>query len=123
MKAVIREYPRLKKEYDALHTVSITPNYTNSGGKGYAISDPTAQAAIRELQEQNQREYEAVKCAIFVTEKKSAGNLRLDVIRKVFWQRSHTLQGAADAIHISYRTARRYQIDFVYLTAYFLGLF
>ena len=41
------------------------------------------------------------------------GGQTLRLVRMVFFHRSHTLEGAAQVLHISYRTARRRQDAFI----------
>lgn len=121
VKAVIRAYPDLKARYRALHESSVTPRYGLSGGSG-GTGDPTAQTALRQLPPQEQREYEAVEAAIRETGQMSDGETRITIIDLVFWRQSHTLEGAAQRTHVSYRTSRRKQNDFVRLVAEKMGL-
>ena len=113
VKGMIRRYPELCAKEKALHDVSLSPN--NSGmptGKG-KHSDPTADAALRELPEINRREMEAVRKAIEETRRLDTGEERLRMIRLVFWDRTHTLEGAAMTCHVSYVTARRWHGKFI----------
>lgn len=71
---------------------------------------------------QEQRELDAVEAAIRETALLLDGSARLELIELVFWQRSHTLQGAAMQVHISYASARRKEAAFVYLVARNLGM-
>lgn len=121
VRAVIRAWPDLKRKAEELRAPSITPHYGHSGGSG-GTSDPTAQTALRQLPRQEQREYEAVEAAIRETGRMSDGETRLTIIELVFWRQSHTLEGAAQRTHVSYRTARRKQNDFVRLVAEKMGL-
>lgn len=116
VKDMIRRYPSLKKEYAELHTQAVTPAYTGMPGGGNA-SRATELIAVRELPSNKQREYEAVKRAIAATERMSASRDRLRIIKLVFWDRSHTLDGAALMIPCSYRTARRYHAEFIMAVA------
>lgn len=59
------------------------------------------------------RERDAVECAIAATERMRDGRDRLTLIRMVFWDRTHTLPGAALMIPCSERTAWRWQTSFV----------
>lgn len=84
-------------------------------------TDPVADAALRELPEINRREMEAVRQAIAETLTLDTGQERLQVIRCVFWDKTHTLEGAAMKLHISYVTARRWHGEFIKKVAYFFG--
>lgn len=121
IKNIIRDYPRLKQEYEALHEQSVTANASGMPGGG-TVSRGTEDIAIRELPNTSQREYEAVKQAIAVTERMNASRDRLKIINLVFWKKTHTLEGAALTIPCSYRTARRYHESFIELVAEKYGL-
>ena len=70
----------------------------------------------------DRREYDAVRQAADETMQLPGGDARLGVIELMFWRRSHTLEGAAAAVHVSERTARRYHTDFIRLVAKKYGL-
>lgn len=55
----------------------------------------------------------AVEAAIEATKKLETGPDRLKIVKMVFWDRSHSLDGAALAVHVSERTAQRYHADFI----------
>lgn len=120
-KNVIRAYPALAKEYRELHEQSITANASGMPG-GSDVSRGTETVALRELPKQKQREYDAVRKAVLVTRQMRTGPERMKLIDMVFWKQSHTLQGAAMAINISYDTAINYHGDFIMLSAYFRDL-
>lgn len=121
VKNMIRAYPGLRKEYDDLHRQSITANMSGMPGGG-AASRGTENIALKELPKAKQMEYDAVRKAIAVTEKMKNGAERLKIINLVFWKNSHTLQGAAMAIPVSYETAVEYHRDFIMIAAYFREL-
>lgn len=117
VKNVIRAYPGLKKEYEELHEQSITANTSGmpgGGGAGRAVEG----IALRELPKPAQREYDAVRKTIMLTERMKAGSERIKLVDMVFWKGSHTLSGAAMALNISYETAVEYHRDFIMMTAY-----
>ena len=122
VKYMIRRYPELAEEHGELHRQSVTQQFEPSYAH-YTPHRATEQCAIRELRGTKQREYESVRRAIALTESApETGKLRLELIDLVFWKQSHTLEGAAMQLHCSYRTARRYQSDFIYLVAKYYGL-
>ena len=51
-------------------------------------------------------EYQAVREAVEQTEAMNGGKERIWLVRIVFWERTHTLEGAALEVHCSERTAR-----------------
>lgn len=58
-------------------------------------------------------EKNAVEAAIDVTKELMGGEDRLKIIELVFWERTHTLDGAAMQIPCGWRTAQRWQADFI----------
>lgn len=117
VKNVIRAYPELKREYNALHEQAVTANVSGlpgGGGAGRGVES----IALRELPKPKQREYDAVRNVIALTERMKTGKERLKMIDMVFWKKSHTLSGAAMALNISYDTAIDYHGDFIMLVAY-----
>ena len=57
-----------------------------------------------------------------VTQRMTTGYDRLKMLNLVFWKKSHTLQGAAMAVNVSYDTAIDYHGDFIMLVAFFRDL-
>lgn len=121
VKSIIRQYPALKQEYEALHEQSVTASITGMPGTG-AESRDTEDIAIRELPYTKQREYEAVKRAVASVNQSQTANDRLALVDMVFWKRSHTLSGAAYKLNLSYTTAQRYHGEFVIAVARYYGL-
>ncbi len=121
VKNIIRAYPGLKREYESLHEQSITANMSGMPGGG-GISRGTENIALKELPLPKQSEYDAVRKAILVTERMRTGEDRLKLMDLVFWKNSHTLQGAAMAVNVSYDTAIDYHGDFIMTVAYFRDL-
>ena len=121
IKNVIRAYPGLKQEYEALHTQNITDELSGmpkSGGSTRTVEN----IALKELPKPKQAEYEAVRQAVEGTKRLASGAERLKIINLVFWKQSHTLQGAALEAHISYDTAINYHGEFIRLVAYYRDL-
>lgn len=67
-------------------------------------------------------EYQAVREAVEQTEAMNGGKERIWLVRIVFWERTHTLEGAALEVHCSERTARRWHTEFILLVARKRGL-
>ena len=118
---MIRRWPKLKEKYADLHSQSITPAYKEQIGGGSA-SRAVEDISLRELPTTEQREFEAVRQAIEVTERYSNGRDRLMVINLVLWKQTHTLEGAALQIPCSSATAKRYHGEFIRLVASYYGL-
>lgn len=121
VKGMIRRYPDLCLKEAALHDTAITANISGMPGGGKR-TDKTADAALRELPKVNQRELEAVRAAIRYIEGLHSGKERMEIVKLYYWQRSHTLFGAANAIHISEKTALRWNRDFIMRVAENFGL-
>lgn len=69
------------------------------------------------------REAQAVSTAIGKTlEFLDDGELRIQLVDAMYWRRTHTMEGAAQKLNVSYRTARRWHVEFIKLVAYEMGL-
>lgn len=121
VRSVIRYYPKHEAALKDLHQTSVTASYAGMPHTG-TVGNPTAQAAVRHLPYDDQREYEAVLLAIQKTRCMPNGSLRLKLIRLVYWDRSHTVDGAGMAIGYGSRQARKINGDFIKLVAENLGL-
>lgn len=113
---MIRRYPQLRQEYEALHAATLTAAYTGmprAAGDGRSLEA----VALRELPSVRQNEYDAVRRAVELTEKYPNGQARLKVIRLVFWDRGHTLEGAALKVPCSPSCAKEWHGDFIRLVA------
>lgn len=112
-KAIIRDYPELKQQYDDLHRQRVTQCCTGmpgGSGGGRVIED----IALRQLPLCKQREYDAVFKAINSTKRKADGDKRLHLIRMVYWDQTHTVAGAALKLYIHPQTGKNWHRDFVY---------
>lgn len=122
VKNVLRAYPDYRRELARLRSsVAITPRYNANGG-GSGISMPTEDLAMRELPRKEQLRLEAVERAIAETKRLPNGIWRVSIIERVYFRKSHTLQGAADYCHVSYGAAKEWHGDFIRLVADHLGL-
>ena len=68
------------------------------------------------------RERQAIEAAVSQTLALPDGDARMKVIGLVFFQQTHTLEGAAMMVPCSERTARRWHTDFIKLVAKLYGL-
>ena len=122
VKGMIRRYPELCARQEELRRTKMSPNLTGMPGAHGQTSDPVADAALRELPEINRRELEAVRQAIEETRTLPNGEERLEMVRLVFWKKTHTLDWAAMKCHVSYATARRWHGEFIKNVARGFGL-
>lgn len=120
VRRVLCDYPRLRDELDALQAPLQRSGDALISASNSRTVERLATCTLPDRQEQ--RELEAVEAAIRQTRQRRDGAERLAIVHMVFFRHSHTLRGAADAVHVSYRTARRYQSDMIRQTAYCLGL-
>lgn len=121
VKNVLRAYPGMKRELQARQEQSVTVRYNQAGG-GSGPGRTTEQVALRELDPARMREYEAVSKAIRKTGYMPDGKLRNELIRLVYFRRTHNLYGAAERCHVSYATARNWHSVYLRLIAHYLDL-
>lgn len=120
-KHMVRSYPALKCEYDALHRQRITANITGLPRTGN-YSRSAENVVLRQLPRARQRELDAVEMAITKTKLMPSGADRLKVIDLVLWKGTHNIGGAAMQCNISETTAVRYHTDFIRLVGFCYGL-
>ena len=120
-KYMVRDYPVLKAEYEALHDQKVTKDYSQIRGSKTARRS-TEDVAVRCLPPAKQAEYDAVTKAIEKTKLLKTGPERLKLIDLVFWKNSHTLDGAAYVLGYSYENAQRWHSDFIRLVGFARGL-
>lgn len=111
-KAIVRSYPELKAEEEDLHQQKMTPTYDGMP-KGTGDGRGLENNALRELPLCKQRELDAVRHALAITRNMPCGQARLRMIDLVYWQRSHTLDGAAYTIHVHPQTAKNWNGLFI----------
>ncbi len=122
VKNVIRKYPSLREKLRALKSCQTTARYGKAGGGSSEPGRSTEAIALRELPENEQHYLDAVERAIRSTRRKPDGALRVKLIRLMYFEKSHTLSGAATVCHVSEATAKRWHGDFVRCVAKHLGL-
>ena len=120
-KYMVREYPALRGEYLERKTQRITSTISAVAGST-AASRTTENTALRQLPPAKQAEYDAVTKAIERTKQSRTSRERMAIIEMVFWKKSHSLQGAALAVNVSYETAVEYHGDFLRLVGLYRGL-
>lgn len=116
VKWMIRLYPEREAELRRRQAAAVTPNYSPMPG-GSGPSRTTEELGTVSLGRVVDREMEAVRRAIEETERMVTGEIRLKIIREVYWDKTHTLNGAFLDCHISQRTGERWHAEFVHLVA------
>lgn len=112
-------FGRIKKDSQRQ---SITAQY-NKGPGAHGVSRTTEAAAMRTgLTRQQERELDAVERAVKTTRRGPDGKLRVKVVEMVYFRGSHTIEGAAQQVHVSYKTAWRWTDNFIRLVGKNLGV-
>lgn len=114
VRGMVYQYPELVERHREGLEQKTTPVYSPMPGAGQ-MSRKVENAVVREMTKG--REYDAVNKAV-----RAFPPERLPLINLVFWKRSHTLSGAAQALFISYTTAKRWERAFIQSVANFYGL-
>lgn len=123
VKGMIRRYPELCAQQAELRQTVVSPAMSGMPGGRGKLSDPVADAALRELPEINRREMEAVQRAIEETCALKNGSERLEMVKLVFWDRtkSYTLAGASLKMHWSERNLAEWHREFIRCVAKCFG--
>lgn len=117
----MRDYLRYKEIQKEAHGQRVTAQY-NKGRGGSGISRSAEQAALRTgLTRQQEKELTAVERAVKSTRRGPDGKLRVRVVEMVYFRGTHTIEGAAQIVHVSYSTAWRWTDNFIRLVGKNLG--
>ena len=108
----IRQYPALKEMKRELQQPRITANVSGMPRSGN-IGDPTGEAAMRELSPQEEATIDAVEAAAAMMAQCRDGKTVLQIVDMVDFKRRYTVQGAADALHLSLRAATDKRTRFI----------
>ena len=118
---MVRNYPARKKEYEALHTQSLVADTTGMP-RGGGFSRTTENIALREMPRMKQQEYEAVTRAIEITRMMPNGELRLELIRRIYWQgKKLRIEDVINSIGVADVTGKRWHGAFIQLVAECVG--
>ena len=95
----------------------------DKGRGGGGVGRNTEIAALRSgLNRQQQKELDAVEKAIRATRRGSDGKIRLKVVEMVYFRDTHTIEGAAQQVHVCYNTAWLWTDKFIRMVGKNLGL-
>lgn len=118
---MVQKYPERAAALGDLHAVAMTARYSaEPGGSGPGRSTETV--ATRELPPTDQKEYDAVRRTVEQYTYSQDGKMVLALVRMVYWDRTYRLYAAARELHISERTAQRWNRTFIYCVATYYGL-
>ena len=115
VRRMIRDYRSLKIEYEDLHSQNVTASMSGmpgGGGAGRAVEN----ISLKQLPADDQKAYDAVSRAVEITQLLPDGELKLALIRFVYWgQGQRRVEDVPLVLPISRRTAIRWHGDFVRL--------
>ena len=117
----LREYPKLKKRKEELQTATITPNYNPMPG-GSNVSQTTENLAMRDLPEDERKWLDAIESAICEISRNEDGDAVMRLVKSVYFQKTHTVNGAAIMCNMSDSTAKRRIGRFIWTVAKHKGL-
>ena len=67
--------------------------------------------------------YASIERVIADTQKLQDGKERLELVKMLCWDKSHTIEGAAHVLHVGDRTAHRWWHAFIYAVAKEIGFY
>lgn len=114
--AAIRQYPALTEKKRELQKTSTTPPY-EAVIKGSEIGRTTETAALRQLPPAEELWVNAVERATEEILRHRDGREVMAIVQMVDYQRTHSVEGAALALHMGSETARRRRARFIYSVA------
>lgn len=121
VKNIIRDYPKLEQLHNERRRADIIPAYGDGAHSGNT-SDQTHIAATRGLSAWEEREYDAVRRAVEITERYHNGYHRMKIISGAYWEMGERrLRYLALSIPCSEQTAKKWNREFIRLVASLLG--
>ena len=120
-KQAVKAYPQLEKALRDIQEPSITADISGMP-KGSGTSRTVENLSLRQLDPDNQRDYDAVRKAVELTRSLATGKERLNLIKLVYWQNNPCrIKDAALMLFVDEKTAKRWHGDFIRLVG--LNLF
>ena len=112
---MIRNYPARKQEYEDLHSQTVVADLSGmprGGGGGRT----TETIALRQMAPAKQMEYDAVTKAIEITKLMPNGDLRVELIRRMYWKgKKQSISSVTYGLNISFETGKAWHKAFVTL--------
>ena len=112
----IRQYPALAEKKRELQKTSVTPAY-EATIRGSEPGRTTETAALRQLPPAEEVWVDAVEQATEEILRHRDGREVMAIVRMVDYQRTHSVEGAAQVLHMGSETARRRRARFIYCVA------
>ena len=120
--AAIGQYPALHERVSDLGRQSVTASVSGMP-HGSGAGRPVEGAALRVVSAREYEDYRAVHKAIETAKGWADGETVLEVVRLWHWMRVKNFDYISDKLHMSERTARRYNSRFVYECARNMGYY
>ena len=115
----LREYPRIKKRQNALTSQQITPVYGGAAVQ-HSASRVTEDVALRSaLTEREENIVSAVEFMLAMQSRYYNAEARLRMLKLVYWQQTHTMQGAAKEVGYNINTVKAWNTEM--LTAVYVA--
>lgn len=114
---LIRLYPALSSRRDSLDGGRITANYSASQGHSSQAARSVENMVLSQLSPIDDISLDIVQRAIDEILTRPYGDLTMEVIRHVDWEKDCTLEAIQGKLPVSGRTARRYRNRFIKLVA------
>ena len=112
----IRQYPELKQKMNDLQKISVTPAYAPTI-RGSETGRATEEAALRQLPPAEEMWVDAIELAMEEISRHRDGKEVMAVVELVDFKRTHSVEGAAMALHMERTTAWRRRSRFVCIVA------
>ena len=120
-KWAVRNYPARQAEYQELHSQSIIADLSGMP-KGSDVSRSTENIVLQEMAPMKQKEYDSVNRAIAVTKLMPDGDLRVDMIDRMYWRgKILNIEDVIYHIGIAEATGKRWHGAFIRLVGEFMG--
>jgi len=112
----IRQYPMMAEKKRELQKTKVIPAYEFTI-RGTEVSRTTEQAALRQLPPAEELWVNAVERATEEIKRHRDGREVLKIVKMVDYDRTHSVEGAAQALHMDRATAWRRRCRFIYTVA------
>ena len=118
---MIRNYPARKQEYEDLHSQTVVADLSGMP-RGCGGGRTTETIALRQMAPAKQMEYDAVTKAIEITKLMPNGDLRVELIRRMYWKgKKRNIDSVVYELHIAIATGKRWHGAFVRLVGQCFG--
>lgn len=118
---MVRNFPSRKREYEELHSQSVTPDYSGMP-HSRGVSRTTEVIALKQMPPAKQQEYEAVARAIEITRLLPLGDKRVELIERMYWKgQKLSIDAVIYQIGVADATGKRWHGAFIRLVGECFG--